>query len=430
MRLHTSVECAICRTFAAQSLVFTSFFELMVTLSRLVRRLRTYAGQLAVFARTPFTRPVDLVVLDDIFPQPLSSFRFVEFNNYLKALPGAVVHSSATAFRLVNEARTFAQVWQEYATTHPNEAPRVLLFNRWTVLRAKLAYLVFINNAYSFLPVLERHRIPFVFTLYPGGGFALDNPESDAKLRQVMNSPLFRHVIVTQNLTRNYLLSHNFCQAEQITLVYGVVLPENLLQSAGTSVRDVLGQGKNTFDICFVAHKYTARGVDKGYDTFIAVAQSLAKQLPQVRFHVVGPFNETDIDVQGLSGLTFYGPQRTTFFADFYSRMDVIVSPNVAFYLQPGAFDGFPTGSCVEAGLKGVTILCSDQLGQNMYLSDRKDIIITSNSVDEISEVLAYYYNHPQELRHIGQAGQQRMQELYSYESQMRPRLAVLQANL
>ena len=404
----------------------------MATFYGLVRRLRTYAGHLVVVARIPFTRPVDvdLVILDDIFPQPFSSFRFVEFNNYLAAFPNVVVCSSGTAFKLVNELRTFAQVWREYAKSYSKEAPRVLLFTHWTVFRAKLAYLVFINNAFSFLPALERQRIPFVFTLYPGGGFALDNPASDTKLRQVMNSLLFRHVIVTQNVTRDYLLRHNFCKPEQITLVYGVVLPEKTSQPAIASDRHILGQGKGTFDICFVAHKYTVRGVDKGYDTFITVARLLMTQLPLVRFHVVGPFDETDIDVHDIPGLTFYGPQRTTFFVDFYGRMDVIVSPNLAFYLQPGAFDGFPTGSCVEAGLNGVAILCSDQLGQNMHLSDRKDIIITSNSADEITTVLIYYYNHPQELRRIGQAGQQRMQELFSYKSQMMPRLAILRANM
>lgn len=404
----------------------------MPTFSGFVRRLRTYMGHLVVVARIPFNRPVDvdLVVLDDIFPQPLSSFRFVEFNNYLAAFPNAVVYSSGTAFKLVKELRTFAQVWREYAKSHSREAPRVLLINRWTKFQAKLAYLVFVNNAVTFLPVLERQRVPFVFTLYPGGGFALDNPDSDAKLRQVMNSPLFRHVIVTQNVTRDYLLRHGFCQPEQITLVYGVVLPEKSPQSVSTSDRPILGQGKDTFDICFVAHKYTARGVDKGYDTFITAARLLTTQLPQVRFHVVGPFDETDIDVHDIPGLTFYGPQRTPFFADFYGRMDVIVSPNRAFHLQPGAFDGFPTGSCVEAGLSGVAILCSDQLGQNMHLSDREDIIITSNSPDEIATVLTHYYNHPQELRHIGHTGQQRMQQLFSYESQMLPRLAVLRASM
>jgi hypothetical protein len=33
--------------------------------------------------------------------------------------------------------------------------------------------------------------------------------------------------------------------------------------------------------------------------------------------------------------------------------MDLIVSPNVTFVFFPDAFDGFCTGTCIEAGLDG-----------------------------------------------------------------------------
>ena len=48
-----------------------------------------------------------------------------------------------------------------------------------------LVYVNFLNNAIAYLPWLLEHRVPFVTTLYPGGGFGLHEAASDAKLAQL-----------------------------------------------------------------------------------------------------------------------------------------------------------------------------------------------------------------------------------------------------
>ena len=77
---------------------------------------------------------------------------------------------------------------------------------------------------------LERARIPFVFELYPGGGFRLDEANSDAHLERVVSSPMFRKVIVTQNVTRDYLLRKKFCRKDEIEFIFGVLALSNALQ--------------------------------------------------------------------------------------------------------------------------------------------------------------------------------------------------------
>src|SRR4030066_370297 len=73
-------------------------------------------------------------------------------------------------------------------------------------INAKLFYCVFINNIYDNLNWLEKFKIPFIFTLYPGGGFQINNEIIDKKLKIVFNSPMFKKVIVTQIFTLDYLI--------------------------------------------------------------------------------------------------------------------------------------------------------------------------------------------------------------------------------
>jgi len=73
------------------------------------------------------------------------------------------------------------------------------------------------------LPALEKNKIPFVFTLYPGGGFGFEEESSDAKLKKVLSSKYFKKVIVTQRATYEYLVRKNFCSKEKISFIFGLL---------------------------------------------------------------------------------------------------------------------------------------------------------------------------------------------------------------
>ena len=70
----------------------------------------------------------------------------------------------------------------EYAAKFPDFADRVIRYHPGRIVRARLAYVVFVHNVAFFLDTIERNRLPFVYTLYPGGGFQLDYPTGDARL--------------------------------------------------------------------------------------------------------------------------------------------------------------------------------------------------------------------------------------------------------
>jgi glycosyltransferase involved in cell wall biosynthesis len=371
--------------------------------------------------------PRKLVILDDAFPNLQSAFRIAEYNAYLERWKDAAVYSTASSRVSLPEAKGFGRVLEEYASLYPQLRSRIFEFGGKINLRSDVAYFVFLGNAARFLDTIEEHNAPFVFTLYPGGGFKLDQEDSDEKLRRTCSSPNFEKVIVTQRVTHEYLIDRQFCDPGKIEFVYGGVFPSSHRVSRPRT-RSYYKENKDTFDVCFVAYKYTPRSiVSKGYDVFVEVAKQLSRMHGDILFHVVGTFDESDIDVSDIGGkIRFYGPRTTEFFPAFYSQMDIILAPNAPFALFPGAFDGFPTGACIEAGLCGVAVFCSDPLDQNIVFKDGEEIVIIPRDAEVISATIDGYCDRYEDLRRLAKRGQEAFTRVFDLEAQMEPRLRIL----
>ncbi|HXY53936.1 MAG TPA: glycosyltransferase family 4 protein [Nitrospirota bacterium] len=368
-------------------------------------------------AEHPKTDKERLVIYDDTFPCLLSPFRITEFNAYLGHFDNSVVYSSFGRFR---------EEKKKYRTLYPQYASRIFKFNKFIDFSGKLAYIVFLHNTYEFLPYIEKYKVPFVFELYPGGFFRLDNKVSDSRLKRILSSPYFRKVIVTQKISYEYLIQKKLCKPDQIEFVYGVVLPIHWYMR-NRKQKKYYPDDKASFDICFVANKYLPEGRDKGYDVFIEAAKILKKKNKDVKFHVVGNFDRTDMDVTAIDrDIYFYGSRHTRFFPDFYSHMDIILSPNKPFLLEQGAFDGFPTGCCIEAGICGVAIFATDILNLNCSFADGEDIVIINTLVDEIVDKITYYHDNPKRLYELAKKGTIAIQEMFDEDKQIGARLKVI----
>ncbi len=379
---------------------------------------------------TPKTN-FDLLILDTIFPHPLSAFRFEEFTEYLNRFPKSIVLTNGEHLHLLKETRSLDELIDEYEITRPDLRSRVKVAPPLlTDYHPKLAYLTFLNNVLVFIDRLEKEEIPFIFTLYPGGGFAVNNESVGRSLWRVMKSPQFRKVIVTQKITYNYLINGQFCTPEQVEFIYGVVTPSALLKKEIGS-KQCFGIDKDTLDICFVAHKYTSSGQDKGYDIFLETAKKLSSHYTNIQFHVVGGFTESDLPLDGIENrITFYGLQKPEWFDDFYSDKDIILSPNIPFRLHEGSFDGFPTASCTEAGLRGVAIFCTDELDLNIKFTHNEDIVIVPHNSDMIVKTIQYFYANPEKLKALAEKGAVTIREVYSFENQILPRVKILKQEI
>jgi glycosyltransferase involved in cell wall biosynthesis len=345
------------------------------------------------------TRAVDLIIFDDIVPSQFSPFRTVEYSHLLWFFNSALVSTQGWHTWIENAP------FDEQRASFPVDVEtrsRIVSFDQLETLAGKLGYVTFLTNAHRLLPTFTRANLPFMLQLYPGGGFQIDRPESDAMLRAVVDSPLCRGIITTQTITADYLRKLGVAD-ERIHPVYGGVFDSH--NDFLFDAKLTYPERKQTLDLCFVAHKYGDDLTSKGYDFFVAMAKALAPRFDHLRFHVVGGYGPEDVPLgPHADRFEFHGKQPSAFFAEFYPRMDAIVSFNRSFVLMPGAFDGFPTGACIEAGFRGVLNILRDPLDLNVAFEDGRDIVLLGPdqqaAIDRIGDLLA----NPAQLYAIARA--------------------------
>lgn len=380
--------------------------------------------------RNPFKK-WNLIIYDDLFPHPSSGFRYEEYKQILFSIDCSRIYTDAKSYSILNtDKKLHSAHLQSFLWKNKRiQNNRVAIFKGCININARLFYCIFLNNIYDIVTVLEKHSIPFVFTLYPGGGFEM-NEEGKKKLKRVFSSLMFRKVIVTQKITQKYLIENNLCALENIELIFGVVCPQGTILK-GPMQKLYFQSGKATLDISFCAAKYMPNGYDKGYDLFIKTAEMLASRYEFVRFHIIGGFAKEDIDVSRLEGkIMFYGYKPYDDLRNIFLNIDLIISPNRPNVLGKGLFDGFPLGAVVEAALSEVVPLVSDELNQNLIFKHRSDIIVIENNLNNIVNAVESFIKEPQNLPIMGQSARKKFASIYSNEFQMGKRLEVLKTFL
>lgn len=356
----------------------------------------------------------------------MSGFRLEEFEAYLDEIPDAFVsiHCDAGGFHWVGERRQVDDVIAEYVAANPRRAGHVHRLDPTRLPDADAYYAVFLHNISQYIDAIERSEKPFSFTLYPGGGFCVGEPGSDKRLDRVCASPFLQRVLVTQQFTLDYLVSRHPLVEDKICYAPGGVIPSAAFRAP--TGRTYFGIDKDVLEIGFVANRYTPKGEDKGYDLFVDVARALGRTGVDAKFHVVGPWDESIVPMEDLAArFVFHGLVSTERLREIGRTLDIVLSPNRPGVLQNGAFDGFPTGSCVGVGLQEAAICCTDVLTMNTSFRDGVDIILVEPSVDDIARRLSPIIQERGAAARIGKNGRSRLTELFRRETQLSPRFAV-----
>lgn len=369
----------------------------------------------------------DLMMVDDIIPSDFSPFRTIEYEHYLRFFNSALLSLEGWHTWIGNES--FEDLLDRFPVD-PDLKPRIVQFRTHSNITARLAYVTFLGNAIRLVPFFESRGIPFILQLYPGGGFEIDRPETDEKLRRVLLSGLCRKVIVTQRITERYIIDKIGCDPAKIEHIFGGVFES---RGAFSFDRDKVfyPRDKDTIDLCFVAHKYAGNITSKGYDHFAAIAVELAGSFAHLRFHVVGDYLPGDVSLgEFTSRFTFHGRRSSAFLADFYKSIDAIISINRPFDLTPGSFDGFPTGACVEAGFHGVLNCINDPLDLNPCFTDGVDIIVLNLDQQRSAARLRDLIGNPSELYRIAEQGRRKFHDVFDTNWQLWARTRVIAAEL
>lgn len=362
-----------------------------------------------------------IVILDDFFPDLSTGFRIAEFGWLLRRNVVDDVYTTA---------RPLDELLGDFAESEPDLASRVHAYEATALRDADLASIVFLNNAFHYIDDLEEHSVPFVVTLYPGGGLDLGDEVTHAKLARVLGSPLLRHVITTQPRTTDYLRTH-FGQDIPITEIPGVVVdPSYFVPGAG--LRDnYYPRGSEVLSLGFIAHRYSERGDDKGFPAFIEVVRILLARGHPVHAHIIGGFEETDVEPSSRSELNgrlrFHGTLTGQALRRAMSGLDIVVSPNRPGVLTPAAFDGFPTGSAIEAALCGVAMVVTDELDQNRLFRPGFDIEIVTVEPSDIAGAIERLVLVEDGIASMAQAGLRQSRRSYGIEAQLHSRRGILE---
>ncbi len=412
------------------------FEEIKPEIVQLCTDALTYLSEARSVNQTPY-RSEELLFLDSSFPSKISSFRYGEFNEYLKHFQNSTIQIRPDpALFNYGESLTFPQQVDKYCAETGISPTRLRRFDCNNVRSPKLAYCVFLNLAdYFFSDIGLPPETNLIFTLYPGGGFAPKREISDARLRRLFDNQRLRKVITTQMVTYRYLIDGGFCGPDQIEHIYGGIIPSIYTEKSDYRFKRSLDAAMN---VCFVAQRYSPIGAEKGYDVFISVFKQFVNS-PSINFHVVGGFDANVIPIPESSNIKFYGTQNADFFDDFYPEMDLIISPNIhASGLDPalpGSFDGFPTTAVVEAGLRGVAIFLTDFMNMNQRLDGSRifgdnEMIIINRDPDQIAELIRTYLKDRQGLIELGLAGRNAILREFSHDAQIKPRIELIEKTL
>ena len=305
---------------------------------------------------------------------------------------------------------------EKFAQRYPDVSHRVMPWRPTVFEAAGAAWFVFLNNVYTWVTEMERRSIPFGFTLYPGGGFNLGDPESETKLARVLSSPMLRTIVATQPVTVETLQRMD-CRVPVHDIPGVVVNPAYVVVSRTRTCVPASGAAR----ICFAALRYDPGGRSKGFPQFLSAAAILAELHPGVRFAVAGDLGPQDWPVPAPlhSRIIFHGPMPTAELQAFFLEQDIIISPSRRHAITGTEFDGFPTGSCVEAALCGVAVLSSDELNQNRGYDVGKEILVCTPEPEGIAATLDPLIRDTTQLAALAEAGRRRTIELYGVRAQL-----------
>lgn len=371
-----------------------------------------------------FFKKKDIVIYDTIYPNPISGFRLEEFTAYLEYYENSSIYINPKDYQVINQHIDKHKLdLNEFNSKNRILHKKIETINKLSFPKSKLFYCVFLNNIYECLPHIHKNKINFLFTLYPGGGFDIKNEDSIRKIKEVINSEFFKGVIVTQNFTKQFLIEEMKCQPEKIFFIFGGIVPQYSISSK----RERKIESKSeTINICFAAAKYMKEGKDKGFDIFIDTAFELIKKNHNVHFHVIGGFNESDVDLKNTEDkFTFHGYKDYSSLKNIFLEQDIILSPNRPFVLNEGAFDGFPLGTVVEAALNGVVPIVTDELDQNTVFN-KEEIIIAKPTTESFVNEVEILINDLNKLHLLSKKTQQKFREVYSNNHQLKQRINII----
>ena len=178
--------------------------------------------------------------------------------------------------------------------------------------------------------------------------------------------------------------------------------------------------------ILFMAHRYMPNAEDKGFPIFQEVALELIRKYSDVFFDIIGDFGVKDLDFDSsIERFKFHGILEEKEFGRVLNETHIILSPNQPFILNPGAYDGFPLGSCIIASIFNNALVTSDYFSEakNYNLIEDIDFLKIEPKKEKIIPKVQALIEDRDRLKSISFSGREKVYKAYSYSSQIEKRV-------
>lgn len=364
----------------------------------------------------------DLIIFDNILPLSFSPWRNFEFDWLVKSFDNSKIVSSLTGFKKFSNNVSVLDSRRKISYIYPNLEKKLYLRSFFNGYNTNLFYCLFYDNLLANLPFLKKYKIPFVFTLYPGGGFLIDNSQVEKNLIEIFSLSNFKGVIVNQYFTKNYLESKFAINSQNILLVPGVPFNDKVFSDKVNFSKNFLHKLK----ILFMAQKNIDGGKDKGFDTFINISKILINRGYDISFEIIGNFDESDLDNEFYrSYYSFHGRLSENELSSVLNETHMIISPNKPFFLKPGSFDGFPLGTCVIAGYFLNGLFLADFLDESKPTKwiDGENFCRLDEDFENNCKKIIFYLENREELKKISVKAREKIRNDYSFQNQIVPRV-------
>lgn len=374
------------------------------------------------FRNNLFQRKNDIVIFDDFLPSSLSPWRSYEFHEIVKNFKRVKIICDATTFQHYNQGKSFKENFKLLKEQYPFFKNVISKTKKNTKVKADLAYMLFYNNIKKHFVYTEENKIPFAFTLYPGGGFVFNDKEIDANLKIICSSNLFKGVLVNQHVTKEYIIEKGITSEDKIALIPGVSL--NLDGDFKSVEKD-----NSVIRIVFFANKYTVGGKDKGFDVFEKIVFQLIKKEQNIVPVVIGNFSKDDLTIKELEDkIIFKGVLNEAAYQKELETTHIFISPNQPNILAPGAFDGFPLSTAVAAALANNVLFLTDYFNESEKIGfiNTVDYFKLTNSLEDNISLIEKVIGNVNLMKEISQNGKNKTLNLYSFNNQIQPRIEFL----
>ena len=374
------------------------------------------------FPNNLFQRKNNIVIFDDFLPSSLSPWRSYEFHEIVKNFQKVKIICDGTTFQNYNQGKSFKENLKLLLAQYPFFKNVISKTKKDSKVKTNLAYTLFYNNIKKHFAYIEENKIPFAFTLYPGGGFVFNDTAINADLKKICNSNLFKGVIVNQYVTKEYLIENAITVEDKITLIPGVSL--NLNGDFKSVEKD-----NSVIKIVFFANKYTVGGKDKGFDVFQEIVFQLFENKQNILPIVIGNFSDDDLEIKELRNkIIFKGVLNEVAYQKELETTHVFISPNKPNILAPGAFDGFPLSTAVAASLANNVLFLTDHFNESEKIGfmDTVDYFKLTNSLEDNVKLIEKVIANMNLMKEISQNGKNKTLNLYSFNNQIQPRIEFL----